>query len=124
MGDRSAPGSRDLFFEVIDGVLASLPSDLRGAALANLEIAVEDEPPDGQSILGQYRGIPLTRRRHTGFESWEMLPDRISIFSGPITRLAGGDVHRLRQEIKRVLLNEMAKLFGIDDKRLSELNRD
>ena len=34
--------------------LSSLPADLR-AAMSNVEIVVEDEPPDGQPLLGLYR---------------------------------------------------------------------
>ena len=52
-----------------------------------------------------------------------MLPDKISIFGGPITRLAAGDADRLRREIKRVVLHEMAHHFGITDERLIELDR-
>ena len=33
--------------------------------LSNVEIVVEDEPPDGQPLLGLYRGVPLPRRSST-----------------------------------------------------------
>jgi predicted Zn-dependent protease with MMP-like domain len=39
-------------------------SELR-AAISNVEIVVEDEPPNGQPLLGLYRGIPLPRRTST-----------------------------------------------------------
>jgi hypothetical protein len=74
MSEQSAPGSQDLFSEVLDEVLASLPSDRRGPALQNLDIVAEDEPPGGQSILGQYRGIPLPRRRYTGLRARKFFP--------------------------------------------------
>ena len=48
----------DLFFEVIDDALNSLPANLR-AAISNVEIVVEDEPADGQPLLGLYQGVPL-----------------------------------------------------------------
>lgn len=49
---------------------------------------MEDEPPDGRLLLGLYHGVPLSRRSraYSG-----VLPDKISIFRGPITRLAAGD---------------------------------
>jgi predicted Zn-dependent protease with MMP-like domain len=56
--------------------------------MSNVEIVVEDEPPDGQPLLGLYRGVPLPRRSSTYSG---VLPDKISIFGGPITRLAAGD---------------------------------
>lgn len=109
----------DPFDEAIDDALNSLPADLR-AAISNVEIVVEDEPPDGEPLLGLYRGIPLSRRTsdYSG-----VLPDKISIFGGPITRLAAGDADRLRREIRRVVLHELAHHFGISDERLIELDR-
>jgi integrase len=61
---RVRPGLNDPFEEAIDDALSSLPADLR-AAMSNVEIVVEDEPPDGQPLLGLYRGVPLPRRSST-----------------------------------------------------------
>jgi predicted Zn-dependent protease with MMP-like domain len=115
----SGPGLDDLFDEAIDEALSSLPVELRDA-MNNVEIVVEDEPPDGQPLLGLYRGIPLPRRTssYSG-----VLPDKISIFSGPITRLAAGDPDRIRREVRHVVLHEIAHHFGISDERLIELDR-
>jgi predicted Zn-dependent protease with MMP-like domain len=33
--------------------------------MSNVEIVVEDEPPDGRPLLGLYRGVPLPRRSST-----------------------------------------------------------
>jgi predicted Zn-dependent protease with MMP-like domain len=109
----------DPFDEAIDAALDGLPTELR-AAISNVEIVVEDEPPPGQSLLGLYQGVPLTRR--TSMYSG-VLPDKISIFRGPLTRRARGDVDRLRRDVKRVVLHEIAHHFGITDERLIELNR-
>ena len=81
MDARSGPGLNDPFEEAIDDALSSLPADLR-AAMSNVEIVVEDEPPDGQPLLGLYRGVPLPRRSSTYSG---VLPDKISIFGGPIS---------------------------------------
>ena len=105
MDARSEPGLDDPFEEAIDDALSSLPADLR-AAMSNVEIVVEDEPPDGQPLLGLYRGVPLPRRSsaYSG-----VLPDKISIFRGPIpaTRVAG-DADRLRREVRHVVFHEIA----------------
>ena len=119
MDARSGPGLNDPFEEAIDDALRSLPADLR-AAMSNVEIVVEDEPPDGQSLLGLYRGVPLPRRSSTYSG---VLPDKISIFGGPITRLAAGDADRLRREVRHVVLHEIAHHFGISDERLIDLDR-
>jgi predicted Zn-dependent protease with MMP-like domain len=116
---RLGPDLGDPFEEAIDDALNSLPAQLR-AAMNNVEIVVEDEPPDGRPLLGLYRGVPLPRRTssYSG-----VLPDKISIFGGPITRLAAGDPERLRREITHVVLHEIAHHFGISDERLIELDR-
>jgi predicted Zn-dependent protease with MMP-like domain len=85
-----------------------------------VEIVVEDEPPTGRPLLGLYRGVPLPRRSSTYSG---VLPDKISIFGGPITRLAAGDADRLRREVRHVVLHEIAHHFGISDERLIELDR-
>ncbi len=99
--------------------LASLPSDLR-ARISNLEIVVEDEPPLGQRLLGLYQGVPLTRR---GSYYGGVLPDKITIYRGPLMRLYGHDTELLGREVRRVVLHEVAHHFGISDKRLIELDR-
>ena len=113
------PFDGDPFDEAIDEALRSLPAELR-AAMSNVEIVVEDEPPDGQPLLGLYRGVPLPRRSSTYSG---VLPDKISIFSGPIARLALGDADRIRREVRHVVLHEIAHHFGISDERLIELDR-
>jgi predicted Zn-dependent protease with MMP-like domain len=119
MEARPGPGLNDPFEEAIDDALSSLPADLR-AAMSNVEIVVEDEPPDGLPLLGLYRGVPLPRRSSTYSG---VLPDKIGIFGGPITRLAAGDADRLRREVRHVVLHEIAHHFGISDERLIELDR-
>ncbi|MEE6163395.1 MULTISPECIES: metallopeptidase family protein [unclassified Mycolicibacterium] len=83
--------------------------------MSNVEVVVEDEPPDGQPPIGMYRGVPGPRRSST---YGGVLPDKISIFRGPITRLAAGDAHRLRGEVRHVVLHEIAHQLGISDERL------
>ncbi len=115
----SGPDLNDPFEQSIDDALNSLPAELR-AAMSNVVIVVEDEPPDGQPLLGLYRGVPLPRRTSSYSGA---LPDKISIFAGPITRRTGGDPDRLRREIRHVVLHEIAHHFGISDERLIELDR-
>ena len=71
-------------------------------------------------LLGLYQGVPLTQR---GAFYAGALPDKITIFRGPLERMYGGDPQRLRREIRRVVLHEVAHHFGISDERLVELDR-
>jgi predicted Zn-dependent protease with MMP-like domain len=103
----------------VQEALDSLPPQLRGG-MSNVTIVVEDEPPDGERLLGLYEGIPLTRRG-SGYAG--VLPDKITIYRGPLERLSGGDEARLRAEVRHVVLHEVAHHFGISDERLVELDR-
>jgi predicted Zn-dependent protease with MMP-like domain len=107
------------FEEYAQEALDSLPSDLR-AQMSNVEIVVEDEPPPGQRLLGLYQGVPLTKR---GSYYGAVLPDKITIYRGPLVRLYGHEPQRLRQEVRRVVLHEVAHHFGISDERLIEIDR-
>jgi predicted Zn-dependent protease with MMP-like domain len=113
------PGLDERFEEYAADALESLPPELR-SRMSNVELVVEDEPPPGRPLLGLYEGVPLTRRT-----SWYggVLPDKITLFRGPIVRRAGGDPARLRREVRHVLLHEIAHHFGISDERLVELDR-
>jgi predicted Zn-dependent protease with MMP-like domain len=117
--DNSPPDTAGRFEEYAQDALGSLPSDLR-ARMSNVAIVVEDEPPPGLRLLGLYQGVPLTRRSsHYG----GVLPDKITIYRGPLVRLYGHDPERLRREVTRVVLHEIAHHFGISDERLIEIDR-
>ncbi len=88
--------------------------------MSNVAIVLEAEPPLGQRLLGLYQGIPLTRRTR-GYAA--VPPDKITIYRGPLERLYGSEPVRLRREIRRVVLHEIAHHFGISDERLVELDR-
>jgi len=107
------------FDDAVRDALDALPQDL-SEYMSNVEVVVEEEPPAGMPLLGLYQGVPLTRR---GAFYGGALPDKITIFSGPLERLYGADPDRLRREIRRVVLHEVAHHFGISDERLVELDR-
>ena len=107
------------FEECAQEAIDSLPRELRDA-MSNVAIVIEDEPPGGQPLLGLYQGVPLTRRT-SSYEA--VAPDKISIYRGPLERYFGADRDRLRDEIKHVVLHEVAHHFGISDERLREMGR-
>jgi predicted Zn-dependent protease with MMP-like domain len=107
------------FERTVQEVLDSLPEQFRNA-ISNVEIVVEPEPPPGQHLLGLYQGVPLTKR--TQWYSFA-LPDKISIYRGPIERMCRGDHQCLSGEVRHVVLHELAHHFGISDERLVEIDR-
>ncbi|HEY2936250.1 MAG TPA: metallopeptidase family protein [Gaiellaceae bacterium] len=114
------PGEARVDFQgYVQDALDALPPDLR-ASISNVGIVVEDEPPPKQQLLGLYQGIPLTRR---GSGYGGVLPDKITIYRGPLERLYGNDPERLSEQITRVVLHEVAHHFGISDERLIEIGR-
>jgi predicted Zn-dependent protease with MMP-like domain len=120
MSDRDWSADAEIDFEEsLEAAVASLPDGLR-SYMSNVAMVVEDEPPAGMPLLGLYQGIPLTRR---GSAYGGVLPDKITIYRGPLERLYGSDPERLRSEIRRVVLHEVAHHFGISDERLREMDR-
>lgn len=109
----------DDFEELVEEAIDSLPDDLR-AFMSNVAIVIDEEPPRGLPLLGLYQGVPLTQRTsaYAGLP-----PDKITIYRGPLERRAGGDSDRLRREVRRVVVHEIAHHFGISDERLVELDR-
>ncbi len=99
-----------------------LPAEF-GDRMRNVEIVVDDEPqPDqvteGHELLGLYEGVPLTDRAY----GEPYLPDRISIFRGPIQRMSTSP-RRQAQIVRDTVMHEIAHHFGISDARLAELGR-
>ena len=107
------------FEQYVEDAIASLPADLRDF-MSNVGVVIEDDPPDGLPLLGLYQGVPLTRRSasYAGVP-----PDKITIYRRPLEWIAAGDPERLRRQVRRVVLHELAHHFGISDERLRELDR-
>jgi predicted Zn-dependent protease with MMP-like domain len=115
------------FENVVAEVLDDLPADF-AEKLENVEVVVEDWPAKaelnsagvgkGQTLLGLYHGVPLPER---GWNYMLVLPDRISIYKGPIERVCEQANTPVNEMIRRVVLHEIAHHFGIPDSRLREL---
>jgi predicted Zn-dependent protease with MMP-like domain len=112
------PIGEERFMELVEDGVAALPPWVR-ETLDNVEIFVEDEPPNGQPLLGLYQGVPLASR---GNHYWGALPDRITLFAGPIWRQAGGDEPRMKAIVAHTVAHEIAHHFGISDDRLREID--
>jgi predicted Zn-dependent protease with MMP-like domain len=85
--------------------------------LSNVQVVIEEEPPDGADILGLYEGIPQTER---DANYTFVMPDKITLFRGPLLRMCS-DEDDLYDEIAVTIVHEVAHHFGISDERLEEL---
>ena len=109
---------REDFEAWVDNAWSSIPDHIR-AQFSNLSVVVEDEPspeqlragrvPPGGTLLGLYQGIPLARR---GWHYQMALPDRITLFQGPLERHARGDI---RQAIYQTLWHELGHHLGMNE---------
>ena len=105
--------------------LESLPKEIRDR-LDNVDLVVEDWPSGDQlrvagldipeELLGLYEGVPLTERENYGM----VLPDKISIFHGPIEAACVTD-DEIARELRITLVHEVAHHFGIDDDYLTNI---
>jgi predicted Zn-dependent protease with MMP-like domain len=112
------------FYELVERALERLPPEL-SELLDNVAIVVDDWPDYstplvnddyGDTLYGLYEGVPLTER---GAGYYGMLPDKITIFRGPLER----DFRRaeLEEQIRITVVHEIAHHFGIEEERLEEL---
>jgi predicted Zn-dependent protease with MMP-like domain len=112
-------GTEADFELLVSDALDELPEDIR-SLMTNVAVTVEDEPPPGRNLLGLYEGIPWGRR---GPYYSGALPDKITIYRGPLERMTGGDPVRLRNQVRRTVFHEIAHHFGISDQRLVDIDR-
>ncbi len=111
------------FEQLVADALDSIPERL-GRQMQNVAVTVADWPTTEQlagrrgTLLGLYEGVDLTRRSPLSYGG--TLPDHITIFQGPISRLAG-DEDDLVRIVATTVIHEVAHHFGISDDRLEEL---
>jgi predicted Zn-dependent protease with MMP-like domain len=112
------------FYELVERAVDGLPPEL-SSLLENVAIVVEDWPGRsrqpaaggrGDDLYGLYEGVPLTER---GDAYYGVLPDRITIFRGPLERDFGAD--ELEEQVRITVVHEIAHFFGFDEERLEEL---
>ena len=116
----------ELFEKLINESMDELPQEyIRN--MKNVAVTIADEPtPDqlqkqhlhhGQTLLGLYEGIPLTKRG-AGYNL--VLPDKITLFKGPLMRNSF-DMAGFKKQVKHTLWHEIAHHFGLDHARIHEL---
>jgi predicted Zn-dependent protease with MMP-like domain len=111
------------FEELVADALDAIPAEL-GTAIENVAVVVADWPTPEQlagrpgTLLGLYEGVPLTRRDAMAYAG--VMPDRITIFQGPISERAA-DERDLAAMVRTTVLHEVGHYFGLSDARLREL---
>lgn len=108
--------------EAIDGIPSPYIDKLQ-----NVAFIVEDLPTLQQSqqlglrcnslLFGLYEGVPLPRRMGTT----KLLPDKITLFKQPLT-LVSNNLGELRGHVKNTIWHEVAHYYGLDHKRIHELD--
>jgi predicted Zn-dependent protease with MMP-like domain len=118
--------NRDRFERLVEEALREIPRRFR-KAMDNVAVVVEDEPTQeildelevepGDSLFGLYQGTPLTER------SWghgNNLPDRISIYQGPIEDACDTE-DDIRDCISETVIHEFGHYFGMSEEEIEEI---
>jgi len=118
--------SEEEFEEVVDEAIQSIPEGFH-QYLEDIAVDVEEMPDQAtcdevglrgpRSLLGLYRGTPLTRRH---VEATYRYPERIVIYQRNIERICKTRRHMIDQ-IRRTVLHEIGHHFGLDERQLREL---
>lgn len=114
------------FARALREALLELPPMFRDA-LANVAVVVEEGPSDDlldelgvpadDTLYGFYHGVPLPER---SVQDSGLLPDKISIYRGPLME-DFPDRNELCRQIRITLLHEIGHYFGMDEEELSRL---
>lgn len=121
--------SDDQFEQLINQSMDELPEEyIRG--MKNVVVTFDDFPSpeqrqkqqlrQDQTLFGLYEGIPLTKRG-SGYNL--VLPDKITIFKGPISQVSP-DLAALKRQVKHTLWHEIAHHFGLGHDRIHEIERN
>ena len=112
--------TREQFEDLVEEAWQRIPEAFR-ERFQNLALFVEEEPgPErlsagrvrpGSTLLGLYEGVPLDRR---GWHYSMALPDRVTLFQGPIERSARR-LDDIPQIVYDTLWHELAHHLGMSE---------
>lgn len=112
----------DQFQVLVDQAIQSLPHEFK-EALSNVDVVVEVWPSRDQLasarvkhgwLFGLYQGIPQTKRGHYH----AVLPDKISVFAGPILTVYGTDPEIVKSQVRDTVLHEIGHHFGMSEDQI------
>lgn len=118
--------TRAKFERLVAEAVRTIPARFR-REMKNVAVIVEDEPPPDvledleieppDSLFGLYQGTPLPER------SWahgNALPDRISIYQGPIEDACDDD-EEIRTCVAETVIHEFGHYFGLSEEEIEEI---
>ena len=118
--------SEEEFEEIVDEAIQSMPEGF-DQYLEDIAVDVEEMPDEatceelglrsGRTLLGLYRGTPLTKRH---VEAPYRYPERIVIYQRNIERICKTK-RRMIDQIRRTVLHEIGHHFGLSERQLREL---
>ena len=118
--------TREKFTELVEEALREIPARFR-REMRNVAVVVEDEPPPDvlddveaepdETLFGLYQGTPLPDR---GWGYGNALPDRISIYQGPIEEACEDD-DEIRDCIAETIIHEFGHYFGMSEEEIEEI---
>jgi predicted Zn-dependent protease with MMP-like domain len=118
--------TREAFAALVEEALHDIPPQFR-EAMKNVAVVIEDEPPPhileelevepGDTLFGLYQGTPLTERR---WDYGNALPDRISIYQGPIEDACETD-DEIRACVVETVIHDFGHYFGMSEEEIEEI---
>ena len=118
--------TRQRFTQLVEEALLEIPRRFR-REMKNVAVIVEDEPSPaileemdiepGDTLFGLYQGTPLPER---GWAYGNTLPDRISIFQGPIEEACADD-EEIRDCVAETVIHEFGHYFGMSEEEIAEI---
>ena len=113
------------FEEMVSEGIDAIPP-LYQKHLKNVAFVIEDEPTPDQAqklglrvnelLFGLYEGTPLPKRQGTT----KLLPDKITLFKAPLEFVSAHKAD-LKDRVARTIWHEVAHYYGLDHKRIHEL---
>jgi len=110
--------NREEFEQIVSEALERLPEEFL-EKLDNVDVVVEDRPTQeqlkelriqpGSLLFGLYQGTPQTKRT-----AGTLLPDKITVFSGPILAVSRTK-EQVIKTIVSVVKHEIGHHFGLDE---------
>ena len=121
--------TRKEFEKNVVSALKRIPKSLQ-KKMENIDVVVEDRASQDLlsemglqtpfELLGLYQGVPIDRR---GFHYGNVLPDKITLFQIPIESICKTR-EEVEEKVKEVVIHEVGHYFGLNDKKLRELENE
>jgi predicted Zn-dependent protease with MMP-like domain len=115
----------DHFEKLVSGGIDAIPA-LYQSRLQNVAFIIEDDPTPVQrvqlnlypneTLFGLYEGVPLPGRGGMT----KLLPDKITLFKNPMLAVTRS-INELKELIRHTIWHEVAHYYGLDHKRIHEL---